>query len=58
MDYHIFNIGSPYINEWWSELRQRGVITAEFSGDPGDRGEVILRDMDRTRSITASMRVA
>jgi hypothetical protein len=45
MDYHIFNIGSPYINEWWSELLQRGVITAGFSGDPGDRGEVILRDM-------------
>ncbi|MFQ6556011.1 HNH endonuclease [Pseudomonas sp. Lb2C1-1] len=45
MDYHIFNIGSPYINEWWSELRQRGVITAGYFGDPGDRGDVILHDM-------------
>lgn len=46
MDYHIFNIGAPYINEWWSELRQRGVITAGFNGDPGDRGDVILHDME------------
>jgi hypothetical protein len=45
MEYHVFNIGTPYSNEWWSELRQRGVITAGYLGDPGDRGEVILRDM-------------
>jgi len=45
MEYHLFNIGSPYSNEWWHELRQRGVITAGYDGEPGDRGEVILRDM-------------
>lgn len=45
MEYHIFNIGSPYTNSWWSELRRRGVITAGFDSEAGDRGEVILRDM-------------
>ena len=46
MAYHIFNIGAPNTAAWWQENLHRGVITAGWDGDPGDRGEVVLRDMD------------
>lgn len=46
MAYHVFNIGAPSTTMWWQENLDRGVITSGWSGDPGDRGEVILRDMD------------
>lgn len=45
VEYHIFNIGEPYTNTWWYELRSRGVITAGFDGEPGDRGDIIFHDM-------------
>jgi hypothetical protein len=45
MNYHIFNIGQPATSEWWAQNLRRGVITAGFEGDAGDRGEVILSDM-------------
>lgn len=46
MAYHVFNIGAPATTAWWQENLDRGVITAGWEGDPGDRGEVVLRDMD------------
>jgi putative restriction endonuclease len=51
--YHVFNIGSPHNSEWWAQNLDRGVITAGFDGEPGDRGEVILRDMDEGDWIIA-----
>lgn len=45
MNYYIFNIGLPATSEWWAQNLARGVITAGFEGDVGDRGEVILKDM-------------
>ncbi|HBN8638008.1 TPA: HNH endonuclease [Pseudomonas aeruginosa] len=45
MEFHVFNIGEPYTNAWWHELRSRGVITAGFYSEPGDRGDKILHDM-------------
>jgi hypothetical protein len=44
--YHVFNIGAPNTTAWWQENLDRGVITAGWDGDPGHRGEVVLRDMD------------
>jgi hypothetical protein len=47
---HDFNIGnhSPKEkekhNDWWQYLLTNNVITAGFDGEPGDRGEIILRD--------------
>jgi putative restriction endonuclease len=46
MAYHVFNIGAPSTTAWWQENLDRGVITSGWDGDPGDRGEVVLRDMD------------
>lgn len=46
MAYHVFNIGAPNTTDWWQENLDRGVITAGWDGDPGDRGELVLRDMD------------
>ena len=46
MDYHRFNIGRPEagdMNAWWAENIARGVITAGFGGDPGDKGERHLK---------------
>lgn len=45
MDYHIFNIGKPSTSEWWRQNIRRGVITAGFAAEAGDRGDVILHDM-------------
>lgn len=46
MSYHIFNIGRPPTSDWWLQNLQRGVITAGYDAEPGDRGDVILHDMD------------
>lgn len=46
MAYQVFNIGAPATTAWWQQNLDRGVITAGWEGDPGDRGEVVLRDMD------------
>jgi predicted restriction endonuclease len=46
MNYHVFNIGQPANSEWWAQNLRRGVITAGFEGGAGDRGDVILNDMD------------
>lgn len=53
MDYHIFNIGRPHTTAWWKENLTREVITAGYNSDPGDRGEVILRDMDEDDWVIA-----
>jgi len=44
-DYHVFNIGQPPTSEWWGQNLKRGVITAGFDGEEGDRGDVVLNDM-------------
>jgi 5-methylcytosine-specific restriction endonuclease McrA len=46
MRFHAFNIGKPHIDAWWARNRQLGIITAGFSGQPGDRGDVLLHQMD------------
>jgi len=46
MAYHVFNIGAPATTAWWQENLDRGVITAGWEGEQGDRGEVVLRDME------------
>lgn len=48
MKYHVVNIGGLYskrppTTEWWQQNLRRGVITAGYSGLPGDNGEKILR---------------
>jgi hypothetical protein len=53
MAYHLFNIGKPAVVEWWRQNLQRGVITAGFLGDEGDRGEVILQGMDEGDTVIA-----
>lgn len=46
MAYYVFNIGLPATTEWWEENLDRKVITAGFDGQPGDRGEIILNQLD------------
>jgi hypothetical protein len=46
MRFHTFNIGKPHIDAWWARNWQLGVITAGFSGEPGDRGDVLLHQME------------
>ena len=46
MNFHTFNIGKPHIDAWWTRNRQLGIITAGFSGESGDRGDVLLHQMD------------
>ena len=46
MRFHTFNIGKPHIDSWWERNRKLGVITAGFSGESGDRGDVVLHQMD------------
>jgi 5-methylcytosine-specific restriction endonuclease McrA len=45
MRYHAFNIGG-ITNEWWNRIRTMGLITAGFRGERGDRGDIILHDID------------
>lgn len=45
MRYYAFNIGKPHIDAWWVRNLQFGVITAGFSGQPGDRGDVLLHQL-------------
>jgi hypothetical protein len=51
--YHVFNIGQPSSNAWWSQLLDRGVLTAGFMGDLGDRGTVIFEDMNEGDWVVA-----
>lgn len=53
MAYHLFNIGKPADLRWWRQNLYRGVITAGFLGDEGDRGEVILKGMDEGDTVIA-----
>lgn len=46
MPYYTFNIGQPHIDPWWLRNRKLGIITAGFSGEAGDRGDVILHQMN------------
>jgi hypothetical protein len=45
MKYYVFNIGAPVSVEWWMENLRRGVITAGYNGSVGDRGDVILHQI-------------
>lgn len=45
MVHYIFNIGQPANSAWWQENLDRGVITAGFDGEAGDRGDRVLQDM-------------
>ena len=53
MRYHAFNTGKPYSDAWWSRIRSLGIITTGFSGQPGDRGEALLRKMHEDDWILA-----
>lgn len=46
MHFHAFNIGQPHIDAWWIRNLQLGIISAGFDGEPGDRGDVLLHQMD------------
>lgn len=46
MAYYVFNIGRPATTEWWVENLDRKVVTAGYDGQPGDRGDVILNQLD------------
>ena len=46
MAYFVFNIGRPGSTEWWVENLDRNVITAGYQGLRGDRGDVILNQLD------------
>lgn len=39
MNYYVVNLGRNPTNQWWLRTVQLGVITAGFSGQPGDEGE-------------------
>ena len=45
MQFHSFNIGRPHIDAWWSRNQNLSLITAGYTGKPGDRGEVLLTQM-------------
>jgi len=40
--HYAFNIGRPATSVWWQENLTRGVITAGFDAETGDRGDQIL----------------
>lgn len=46
MTYFAFNIGKPHIDAWWTQNVELGVVTAGFSGQPGDRGDVLLHQLE------------
>ena len=46
MRFHSFNIGKPYIDAWWNRHLEFGCITAGFAGKSGDRGDVLLHQLD------------
>lgn len=53
MRYHTFNIGEPHVDAWWLRNLQMGIITAGFSGEAGDRGDVLLHQLDEGDWILA-----
>jgi hypothetical protein len=46
MRYHLFVIGEPYTDAWWTRNLAMGVNTAGFENAIGDRGHIYLHDMD------------
>lgn len=46
MSYFSFNIGKPNIDAWWTQNIELGVVTAGFSGQPGDRGDTLLHQLE------------
>jgi hypothetical protein len=52
-EYYILNIGRPATTAWWQQNLVRGVITAGFNSQPGDRGEVILRRLSEGDGVVA-----
>lgn len=49
MSYYFYNIGNVknHTKAWWHENIRRGVVTAGFEGKPGDRGEAILKPLNK-----------
>jgi len=45
MAYYAFNIGLPATTAWWQQNLARGVITAGFDAETGDRGDQILNQL-------------
>ncbi|HET6805991.1 MAG TPA: HNH endonuclease [Frateuria sp.] len=43
---YVFNIGRPATSSWWQENLTRGVITAGFDAETGDRGDQILNALN------------
>lgn len=46
MSYYAFNIGKPYLDTWWRFNRDLKIITTGYEGKPGDRGEILLQQMN------------
>lgn len=46
MAYYTFNIGHPATTAWWQENLARGVITAGWGGEAGDRGDQVLNQLE------------
>jgi len=45
MAYYAFNIGLPATTAWWQQNLARGVITAGYDAETGDRGDQILNQL-------------
>lgn len=53
MNYYAFNIGKPYTDEWWLIKVNRGLISTGFDGEPGDRGDEILHQLEEGDVVLA-----
>jgi hypothetical protein len=53
MAYYTFNIGLPATSAWWQQNLARGVITAGFDAETGDRGDKILNLLQEGDWVTA-----
>jgi hypothetical protein len=53
MSYYAFNIGKPYNDEWWARNLRLNIITAGYDGEPGDRGDVILHQLEESDWVIA-----
>ncbi|BFI94987.1 MAG: hypothetical protein RSP_04970 [Rhodanobacter sp.] len=46
MAYYTFNIGHPATTAWWQENLARGVITTGWDNEAGDRGDLVLNQLE------------
>lgn len=53
MRYHLFNIGKPYTDAWWTRHLSMEMISTGFDNAPDDRGERILLDVDKDDWVIA-----